>query len=188
MLSRILPPHLVSLPFYWGKVTSKSLEENPRQAPPKLILFTLFLFSRLCGRVATPRLHTGPEILEIRKVHFEVRKMPFLTPPPPKKALKRQINSLKKSEKSQKVPQKEYLIDFSRPFLGGVKNGIFQTSKCTFRISRISGPVWGQEGVRNGRVAYFQTARRYGVACTFHVPSVCVKLCCFGSEIKQTHS
>ena len=61
-----------------------------------------------------------------------------------KKDLKSQLNSLKKSEKSRKLSQKDYLIEFSRPFSGGVKNGIFRTSKCTVRISRISGPVWGR--------------------------------------------
>ena len=43
-----------------------------------------------------PRPHTGPEPLELRKVHFEVRKMSFVTPP--KKAWKSQFNSLKKSD------------------------------------------------------------------------------------------
>ena len=92
--------------------------------------------------IATPRPHTGPEILEIRKVHFEVRKMPFLTPQ--KKALKSQLNSLLGAIF-------ETFSDFFRlfnwlfkAFFWGVKNGIFWTSKCTFRISRISGPVWGR--------------------------------------------
>ena len=61
--------------------------------------------------------HTGAEILEIRKVW----KMPFLTPQ--KKTLKSQLNSLKKS---RRLPQKDCLIDFSRPFSGGSKMAFFR--------------------------------------------------------------